>query len=59
MFGTYKLPLEWVSNYKNYLQTPFGVSIFETKKNMLHTHNVTWYAIEVFLMQFEISFEKS
>ena len=73
-FGTYKLPLEWVSNYKNH--HPFAFSskklfvcmlsvqncfqcILEIKENMLHTHNITWYAIEVVLMRFEINFEKS
>ena len=74
IFGTYKLPLEWVSNYKNY--HPFAFSpekiflcmlsvqkcfqrIVEIKENMLHTHNMAWYAIEVSLMWFEIDFEKS
>ena len=72
--GTYKLPLERVSNYKNY--HPFAFfskkifscmisvqkcfqSILQIKENMLHTHNTTWYAVEVFLMRFEINLEKS
>ena len=61
IFGTYKLPLEWVSNYKNYHPFTFSSkkSILEIKQNMLHTHNVAWYAIEVFLMRFEINLEKS
>ena len=72
-FGTYKLPLEWVSKYKN--DHPFAFSskkiflcmlsvqkcfqrVLEIKENMLHTHSTTWYAIEVFLMRFEINLEK-
>ena len=26
-------------------------------ENMLHTHNTTWYAIEVFLIRFEINLQ--
>ena len=73
-FGTYKLPLEWVSNYKNYHPFTFSSqkiflwmfsiqkcfqNVLEIKENMLRTYNVAWYAIEVFLMRFEINLQKS
>ena len=73
-FGTNKLPLEWVSNYKNYHPFTFSSKkiflcmlsvqkcfqrILEIKENMLHTHNITWYTVEVILMRFEINLEKS
>ena len=55
IFGTYKLPLEWVSNYKNHHAVAFSSKklflcmlsvqkvsqrILEIKENMLHTYNM-------------------